>query len=179
MQKFGVDVLPRHFYSEIPSFAKLRSTRSWRRPYSLQQIQGIEIEGQLQWLESLFPEALHQHLQQRDLFQKACARNGDAGYGHVEADTLFAFVCAKKPEQVVQIGCGVSTAVILEAAAHCGYKPDILCVEPYPNNFLSSAEKSGDIRLLPEPVEEVKEPFYEHMGEGDLFFSNVEDMCGR
>jgi len=29
-QQFKVDILPRHFYSEIPSIRQLRSTQAWR-----------------------------------------------------------------------------------------------------------------------------------------------------
>lgn len=29
-QRFGLDILPRHFYSEIPLLRKLRTTDHWR-----------------------------------------------------------------------------------------------------------------------------------------------------
>src|SRR5208283_1650985 len=45
-QHFGVDVLPRHFYSQIPDIRELRATEHWRRPRSLVGIAGSALEGQ-------------------------------------------------------------------------------------------------------------------------------------
>jgi len=42
-QRFKVDILPRHFYSEIPSIPLLRSTTAWRRPLSMDRIAGADI----------------------------------------------------------------------------------------------------------------------------------------
>lgn len=40
-QRFGIDILPRHFYSEIPDIRTLRGTTSWRKPRSFQGVLGV------------------------------------------------------------------------------------------------------------------------------------------
>ena len=39
-QRVGLDILPRHFYSEIPLMRKLRATDHWRQPLSMCGVQG-------------------------------------------------------------------------------------------------------------------------------------------
>ena len=39
-QRFGVNITPNHFYSEIPDFRHLRSTDYWRKPMTMHGILG-------------------------------------------------------------------------------------------------------------------------------------------
>jgi len=43
---FGFDVLPRHFYSEIPDLRILRKTTSWRKEYPMTGVNGADPRGQ-------------------------------------------------------------------------------------------------------------------------------------
>jgi hypothetical protein len=95
-QRLGVDVLPRHFYSEIPVIRELRRTQHWRAAYSLFGVDGVDIPSQVDFL----------------------------------------------------IGCSVSTAVCLIAAAFAGYEPQVTCVEPYPTQYLVRQHEQGTIDLV-------------------------------
>ncbi len=45
----------------------------------------------------------------------------DGGYGEIEAEVLFAFVGdASRPERIIQVGCGVSTAVMPDGGGKGG-----------------------------------------------------------
>ena len=46
-QKFGLDILPRHFYSEIPNIKSLESTTNWKLPFNMDYINGSEIKSQI------------------------------------------------------------------------------------------------------------------------------------
>ena len=46
-QKFGLDILPRHFYSEIPNIKNLESTNYWKLPFNMDYINGSEIKSQI------------------------------------------------------------------------------------------------------------------------------------
>jgi hypothetical protein len=46
-QKFGWDILPRHFYSAIPDIRELQRHESWKRPSSMAGVAGAEIESQM------------------------------------------------------------------------------------------------------------------------------------
>jgi predicted O-methyltransferase YrrM len=168
-QRFHIDVLPRHFYSEIPDIRTLRATTSWRKPRSFQSVLG-DIDSQVAWIDActknyrdaLKPFAIH---------KSAVKMNtSDEGYGEVEADFLYCFIRSYRPKQIVQIGCGVSTAVCLLAAQDEGYSPHIVCIEPYPTTFLQRESKSGRIDLVPQKVQDVGSECVQRLGAGDLFF---------
>ncbi|NJK60311.1 MAG: class I SAM-dependent methyltransferase [Oscillatoriales cyanobacterium SM2_1_8] len=178
-QRLGVDLLPRHFYSEIPDLRKLKRTTAWKQPYSLIGIAGADIGEQAAFVRSLVPPPLVERLARGDIHRSACEHNGVPGYGPIEADCLFAFVHTLRPPRIVQIGCGVSTAVCLMAAQEAGYTPQIVCIEPYPNVFLKSAAAAGSIRLIASPVEDLTpDEALAGLTGGDLFFVDSSHTLG-
>jgi predicted O-methyltransferase YrrM len=177
-QRLGVDILPRHFYSEIPDLRELRRTEHWRKPFSMIGVRGADPDEQLAFVRSLMTDDVRRRIARGDIHATACARNGEPGYGPVEADLLYAFVFAQRPQRIVQIGCGVSTAVCLLAASEAAYRPTITCVEPYPSAFLRTAARSAEIVLIPQPVETLDDGFLADLGPDDLFFVDSSHTLG-
>ena len=103
---------------------------------------------------------------------RARERNGEEGYGFIESDVLFAFITRHLPTRIIQVGAGVSTAIILHAAEVTGYKPEILCVDPYPTRFLTRCAASGEIRLIDRRVQDVDIGPLTDLKPGDLLFVN-------
>ena len=168
-QRFNVDILPRHFYSEIPDIRALRNTTHWKMPRSLWGIPG-DIDAQVDWADQCTRD-FRGNLRHFDIHKAAVKMNGsDEGYGEVEADFLYCFVRAHRPKQIVQIGCGVSTAVCLLAARDEQYSPQITCIEPYPTEFLRRESQQGRIQLLPKKVQDVGEECASWLGPDDLLF---------
>jgi len=64
-QRLGVDVLPRHFYSEIPDVSALRADDDWKTPRSMVGINGAAVPEQLRFLESCCPPEVRERLAQR------------------------------------------------------------------------------------------------------------------
>lgn len=170
-QRFGVDVLPRHFYSQIPNLARLRDQTGWRAPMSMAGVQGRDLDGQIAFAAGCVTPERTALFAGRDVHAEAVATNGsDGGYGPVEAQFLYAFIQAKAPRRVIQVGCGVSTAVIEAAAKDAGRTVDILCIDPYPTDFLRRRQAAGGIRLLAEPAQSVDLATFEALEDGDLLF---------
>ena len=177
-QKLKLDVLPRHFYSEIPSIALLRATTAWRKPLSMNHIAGAGVAPQLAFVASC-TEGLAASMTASSIHRRACEMNGLAeGFGPIEADFLYGFVRSQKPERIVQIGCGVSTAVCILAAADAGYTPEIICIEPYPTPFLVEQAAKGTLRLVSEKFEDTALPISEMLRGGGLFFVDSSHTLG-
>jgi hypothetical protein len=176
-QRLGVDVLPRHFYSEIPVIYRLRQAEAWRRPYSLLGLDA-DPEEQLRFARDVVTPAIRDHLHRCDVYGAACVTNGEPGYGPIEAQFLYAFVRRWRPMRIVQIGCGVSTALCLAAAKDENYHPAITCIEPYPSPFLITASQAGQIRLLQEKVELLPPDFVSELKSGDLLFVDSTHTLG-
>jgi hypothetical protein len=169
-QRVNVTLLPLHFYSNVPDIRDLSRRQDWRAPRSLLGLERLAIPEQIALLTALF-EAGGAAVAGRDTHADAVSANGsDEGYGVIEADILAAYIAARRPAKVVQIGCGVSTALILDAARIAGYRPDITCIEPYPTTYLSTLARDGRITLVAEPAQLVDFPFFTALAACDLFF---------
>jgi predicted O-methyltransferase YrrM len=163
------DILPRHFYSEIPDLRLLKTTTHWKAPRSFLGIHG-DTDDQVAWVDEC-TKRFRADLKQFQIHQAAVRMNGsDEGYGQVEADFLYCFVRANRPAQIVQIGCGVSTAVCLMAARDEEYTPRITCIEPYPTDFLKREHQSGHIRLIRQKLQDVGSECVDSLNSKDLFF---------
>lgn len=168
-QRLGFDVLPRHFYSEVPDLRVLRASDEWKRPFSMVGVSGTATDDQLAFVQAHCPPEVIEAITAKDVHAIACAENGEPGYGPIEADFLYAFVRTERPEQIVQIGCGVSTVLCLLAAADAGYTPEITCIEPYPTDYLRRLAAEGKVTLVEQKVELVDLSLLDALG-NDLFF---------
>jgi hypothetical protein len=169
-QHLGVDVLPRHFYSEIPDVADLRRDDRWKEPRSMVGINGTDIGEQLRFVAACCPPAMVERLRAGDIHAHACAENREAGFGQVESEFLHAFLTARRPRRIVQVGCGVATAVMLRAAEEAGERPEVVCVEPYPGEFLREAARAGRIELEATKAQDIPLEVLTGLGAGDLLF---------
>jgi hypothetical protein len=171
-QHVGVDILPRHFYSSVPDLRELRRTRYWRAPMTMVGVAGAEPEPQLAFLAECCAAApgFRELAAGDQIFTRACAQNGEPGYGPTEADFLFCFIAARRPPRVVQIGAGVTTAVILAAAQHVAYQPEIVCIDPFPTAYLRRLSEQRLIRLVAEPAQTVELSVMTECGTGGLLF---------
>jgi predicted O-methyltransferase YrrM len=164
----GFSVLPLHFYSSIPNIRELRRRTDWREPRSMHGINFLSTDKQI----TLLREVLSARAgDASDPYVEAVAQNGvDGGYGIIEAHVLAAFVASRKPARVVQVGCGVSTAVMLSAARSAGYRPETTCIDPFPTEYLRHASSEGAITLLAKPAQLVEIDTFTSLGAGDLLF---------
>jgi len=169
-QRFGVDVLPRHFYSEIPDIRALKRNRSWQRPHSLVGVAGADIDQQLQWLREICPPEVASRLPSLELQRRAGEANGALGYGPIEADLLYCFVRKHAPFRMIQVGAGASTWVALQAVRDAGKDIDITCVDPFPTEFLTQLSVAGSIKLRDVPVQELDPVELSDLGAGDVLF---------
>jgi hypothetical protein len=169
-QHFGFDLLPRHFYSQIPDFRELGQDRGWMAPRTMFGVQGAEIDRQLSFVRSCVSEQTQKLLRTEDVYRKACRANGEPGYGKIESDFLFCYMAACRPKRVVQVGAGVSTAVILHAARTFAIETEITCIDPFPTDYLRDSAGERRIQLIPRRFQEVGVEICSGLGEGDLLF---------
>jgi Methyltransferase domain len=176
-QAVGIDILPRHFYSEIPNIRELRKETQWRKPLSLEGIRG-DVASQIAFVHECtdkFRDRIHNFSIQR----RAVEMNGsNGGYGEIEADFLYCFVRSLRPGTIVQVGCGVSTAVCLLASRDEGYNPKIICIEPCPTLFLRNAHESGNVTLIQKKLQDLTLKCSKWIGKGDLFFVDSSHTLG-
>ena len=170
-QHFGLDVLPRHFYSEVPDVRALRRNGEWKLARTMLGVKGADLDSQFAFVERCCAEDRVRRLAQNDIHRDACKVNGEPGFGPTDAEFLYTFVSEMQPWKVVQVGCGVSTAVLLRAVAeNTGYRPEIVCIEPYPTAFLRRADRDGSIQLVTERAQSVPLDVLTDLGSDGFLF---------
>jgi Methyltransferase domain len=170
IDRAGMHALPKHYYSPVPDCSWLEDNRPlWIGRSSLTGI-AWDLPAQMAWLkdvcESYYPEVAGLES------YRALARNGSGpGFSEIEAQVLHCFIRRFAPERVIEIGSGVSTLCMLEAARlnHRDGKASsqITCVEPYPSDRLKN---SNEIELIPEFCQKVPLDLFDQLSSGDLLF---------
>lgn len=170
-QRFGVDILPRHYYSPTPDIRALRVDQNWRKPFEMVGVQGAGVSTQAAFLNKICPADQRDAWVARKVYEQANEENGqDGGYGKIEACVLYGFIQFQRPRKIVQVGCGVSTSAILRAARDAGYKPQLICIEPYPSDYLKGTAARGEITLISEKAQDVDLTKLTSLEAGDLLF---------
>ena len=158
---------PVHYYSEVPNRRWLEQHRSeWAHP-ALPAGIDWDLDSQLVWLSRICSA----HLSEVPALSEWQSGLGfGPGYGPIEAQVLRCFVRSEQPEHVVEVGSGMSTAVIFRASEtnnlHGGRISEITCVEPYPREAL----RSLDVRLIESGALSVPLAVFTELKSGDLLF---------
>lgn len=169
LQRLKLNVLPLHFYSSIPDFCDLSHRDDWQKPRSMHGIATCSVALQLERLQR-FATATSP-VMGTDFYRTAITMNGeDGGYGEIEAYVLAGMIIAEKPRRVLQIGCGVSTALILAAAQLAKHEVEVICVEPFPTPFLTNLAKQNAIKLIDKPAQFIELDTFCSLEAGDLLF---------
>ena len=166
-----MNILPKHFYSQIPDIAELKKERYWRTRMSMTGVNGADTNEQAAFLQNICSKELSEEIAAANLHEEAIKENGETGgYGTIECEVLYCFIASQKPKRIVQAGCGVSTSIILKAAADVSYTPEIICVEPYPTAYLQQLHDKGKIKLLQQKAQLADEQIFTLLGSNDLLF---------
>lgn len=171
LQKINITILPNHFYSNIPDFGILNSQDFWKKPMSMIGVNGIEIHSQLEFIKecvnSLEDKSI---LENFNIINLATREQNETGYGVIEADFLLCFINHFKPKKIIQIGCGISTSIILRASRIANYSINITCIEPYPSEYLKQLDEKQEIRLISKIAQNVPIDTLIDLDSGDLLF---------
>ena len=170
MQMLGLDILPHHFYSEIPNIHNLKKDGFWKHQRTMFGVRGVEINEQVKFLERCCSPSMIGIQQEKNIHAIASQMNGEGGFGVIEADFLFCFVNSIRPKRIIQVGAGLSTAVIILAAQEANYNPTITAIDPYPNKFLEKSEKEKKIKLIKKEAQKLSIETFLDLEEGDLLF---------
>src|SRR5262249_9804107 len=100
----------------------------------------------------------------------AVEKNYGLGFGYIEAQALHSVIRHYGPRKIVEVGSGISTYCMLEAAklneANAKSPCEITCIEPYPSAWLSQAP----VRLLRQKVQTASLDLFLSLEPNDLLF---------
>ena len=162
----GWHVVPDHYYVSLPNILELKRTKPiWARRSELPGISYdiCEFERTLRrWCDPYRDEYA-------DLpaWRRAMSCGAGPGYGYIESQCLHAVVRSLTPRNVIEVGSGVSTAILLDALARNGSASQVTCIEPYPSPWLV---RNKGVRLIRERVQASDIGIFKELGKNDLLF---------
>ncbi len=170
LDRVGVHLLPKHFYTPVADYSWLRSNRHlWSGPVPMQGTHW-NLDDQLAWLQSVC-DLYYSEVRDLVSFADISSSGIGPGFGPIESQILHCFIRSQRPKQVIEIGSGVSTMVMRGAAQlneRDGFdRTRIIAIEPYPRAALRHA---GGIELMNSLVQEAPLAIFDQLEAGDLLF---------
>lgn len=170
LDRLGVHLLPKHFYTPIPDYTWLRANRPyWDGPAEMTAIDW-DLDEQLAWLRAVCAPFKDEVAGLESI--DALSRSGvGPGFGPIDAQVLHCVMRAHAPRRVVEVGSGMSTVIMLAAsdlnAREGRTATRITSVDPYPTQVLA---QFGEIELIRDFVQRVPAETFAELAEGDLLF---------
>jgi predicted O-methyltransferase YrrM len=152
-------VSPGHYYSPISSAEDVDRALSW--PADAPGVD-LRVDEQISLMRDL------------DLSPPGgprwSAKESNNMYGVADSTIYAAMLRKLRPQSVIEVGSGYSTAVLLDVAAADDFAIDVTCIEPYPKRLESLLIAADDVTVLREPVQEVPVSYFESLRAGDVLF---------
>ena len=163
---------PGHFYSPQPDLDEIRADaeRVWPNAVDIAGID-LRIDAQLALLESLEPEFSWWPYHRRPAANGPRYNPDNDYFGYTDGQVLAALLRRYKPRRYVEIGCGWSSALVLDLLdGDPEVRPEVLFVEPYPQR-LRSLLKPGDldrVKLLVQRAQNLDIEVFHDLEAGDV-----------
>jgi hypothetical protein len=154
IQKHGVNILPIDYRVEAPSIEDIKNSFEYTDesdpPYLDEKVFDARTMAAILKQISQYAEEFRPDVEGDDA---TCERFywHNVMFSHSDAMAYYCFIRHFRPKTIVEIGSGYSTRIALEATKRNGIGK-IVCVEPYPREFL---KKNRDIELIQRPAQAI------------------------
>jgi len=172
LEKFGIHVLPVHYYTPIPDTRLVCKRNSlWSKELSLEGIK-LNIEENITFLKTVCLPFQQEYLS----FPKEKTNNSlqyylaNGSFGFVSGQMHYCIIRYFKPKKIIEVGAGYSTLVSLKALKKNNKEEfpfEIFTIDPYPPKYLKDAT---GVNIIKKKVEEMDVQFFQDLNKNDLLF---------
>ncbi|PWT83766.1 MAG: hypothetical protein C5B58_06005 [Acidobacteria bacterium] len=168
LEQHGFHVTPVHFYQPIPDTRSLPETL-WERPSKLVGIDMNE-STQLDLVRQRFLKFRDEYEQLPTEPTEKPARFylNNGLFGGLDALVAYCMVRHFQPRSIVEIGSGFSSLILSEALTK-NNNPNLVCIDPSPQDFLSHGPPGLD-SLIEKRVQEIDFDFFSQLNSNDILF---------
>ncbi len=166
-ERFGFVLSPTHFYFPVPDTRDMIGRDVWSHRSALAGIEWNE-ENQREYINKLGQFGDECSWADSPLEPSAGYCAGAPSFGFSSAMLAHGAIRHFSPKKVIEVGCGWSTLVMLEALALNDTPCELTGIDPYPPEWLSIHESSGRIRK--EQVQSVPFEVFAELASGDILF---------
>jgi hypothetical protein len=168
---------PGHFYSPQPDPAEYTACADPMAVPALDpaKLLGLDLNGaeQLATLRSLEPFYDEQPFQDHPV-PGLRYHFSNIYFSYADALSLYGLMRLIKPRQIIEVGSGFSSCVMLDTNAHfLGGRCKLTFIEPYPDERLLELTTDSDrsrFELISNKVQSVDAALFERLGSGDMLF---------
>ncbi len=166
---------PGHYYSPIPSLDEIRKREATIFDTNVREIGAVDLneKGQLRLLKELKNYVLDFPFSAGGDETGALRYNSDNGFfNKSDAFYLYAILRHFKPQQLIEVGSGYSSAVILDTNNHfLGDELNCIFIEPFPNRLKSLLKKDDKgYLILEKKVQDTPLDMFAQLNADDILF---------
>lgn len=166
---------PGHYYSSIVSVDELRENAGKIWPeIEMAQIPGIDLNDQIQLSLVADFERFYDEIpfptEKSDLHRYYF---GNDYYSYTDAIFLYSIIRKFSPKQIIEIGSGFSSAVMLDTNQQFfGNKIKLTFIEPYTERLRSllTSKDASETTIIEQNVQKVNLHIFEKLNAGDILF---------
>jgi hypothetical protein len=163
---------PGHFYSVIPNITKdynnnNNNTKFLNLDFNEESHKSIlnEINN---YLVNFDKEFGHLNVLERRNNLQYTLLNG--AFEWMDARLLHYFLQKHKPKKIIEVGSGNSTLLTYNTKQMFNLDLDIICIEPYPSDYLKKLNNTGKITLIEKCLEDVDVNIFTTLTSNDILF---------
>jgi hypothetical protein len=87
-----------------------------------------------------------------------------------DATVLNGMIRLHRPQRIIEVGSGYSTAAMLDTMDSEGYRAELTCIEPYPSRLKRLLRANDRVDLRECPVEKLPITTFDDLGKNDVLF---------
>ena len=165
-------VKPGHFYSVIPNISidyNNNDTKFLNLDFNEESHITIlnELNDYLINFDGEFGDISSLVSKRQDEFKYTILNNA---FGWMDGRLLHYFLQKNKPKKIIEIGSGNSTLLTYNTKQMFNLDLDIICIEPYPSNYLEKLNDMGKITLIKQQLENISLDIFTTLTENDILF---------
>ena len=162
-ERAGFHVVPMHYYSPIPS--GIDTAR--KRRINLMSGISLDVDEGLKYANELIEKY------ESDLTTLVSGegqyRPNNSSFHPLDAALTYAYIREQKPQNIIEIGSGMSTFVIAAAINDGNIDAKFSCIEPFPPEYLRS-KPIGVSEIIESPLQDVDLNRFKALKSGDVLF---------
>ncbi|MCX2683303.1 hypothetical protein OQH60_05705 [Campylobacter sp. MIT 21-1685] len=91
-------------------------------------------------------------------------------FGRDDARHLYAHLMYFRPKNVIEIGSGFSTALMLDTNEILNHQMNLLCIEPRAQRLKALLKSSDNLKLIEEDMQDIDREVFSNLGGGGYAF---------
>ena len=176
--RFGVYILPAHYYVSEPNILELeRTVDIWAKPSAMAGVD-VDLDAQVDNLRRVcvpFQKEFTGNPHYRHAVNQPYGSGRSRIFGYIEAQVLHAAVRHYQPRRLIEIGSGIPTYCTSQAISmnrqDTGIDGHITCIEPHPIDLVKKiAAASENVELITRPIQEVPLEHFTQLQANDIVF---------